>query len=88
MQRESAERDEIISIILQPTAMQTLALDRARAQSVEQHGYSPYRHYCPHKTNIHCIRSSPHPKPTYATEFILNPSYVRIQMFPSEIVHI
>ena len=36
MQRESAQRDEIISTILEPTAMQTLALDRARAQSVEQ----------------------------------------------------
>lgn len=62
MQREAAKRDEIMSTILEPTAMQNLALDRARAQSVEEHGYTPYRHYCPHKTFIQCIRSSSQPE--------------------------
>lgn len=62
MQRESAKRDEIMSTILEPTAMQNLALDRARAQFVEERGYKPYRHYCPHKTYFQCIRSSSQPE--------------------------
>jgi mRNA (2'-O-methyladenosine-N6-)-methyltransferase len=62
MQRESAQQDEIQAAILEPTAMQNLALDRARAQSVEQHGYNPYRHYCPHKTFIQCLRTSMTPE--------------------------
>jgi mRNA (2'-O-methyladenosine-N6-)-methyltransferase len=63
MERESAERSEIMEMTLAPTAMQTLALDRARAQSVAEHGYTPYRHYCPHKTFNQCIRASTHAGP-------------------------
>lgn len=60
MQREAAERTAMMEMTLTPTAMQSLSLDRARAQSVAEHGYAPYRHYCPHKTFIQCIRTSSH----------------------------
>jgi mRNA (2'-O-methyladenosine-N6-)-methyltransferase len=60
MQRETAERAAMMEMTLTPTAMQSLSLDRARAQSVAEHGYTPYRHYCPNKTFIQCIRASSH----------------------------
>jgi mRNA m6A methyltransferase catalytic subunit len=60
MQREAAKRDEILAMTLEPTAMRNLALDRARAQFVEEHGYIPYRHYCPHKTFVQCFHASQH----------------------------
>jgi mRNA (2'-O-methyladenosine-N6-)-methyltransferase len=62
MQREDQKRTEILKTTLEPTAMQKLALGRARAQNVEEHGYTPYRHYCPHKTLVQCIRASPYPE--------------------------
>jgi mRNA m6A methyltransferase catalytic subunit len=58
-QREAAEREEILETTLAPTTMQNLALDRARAQHVQEHGYAPYRHYCLHKTYVQCLRASP-----------------------------
>jgi mRNA (2'-O-methyladenosine-N6-)-methyltransferase len=62
MERETAERSAMMETTLAPTATQSLSLDRARAQSVAEHGYTPYRHYCPHKTFIQCIRASSHPE--------------------------
>ena len=62
MQLEEQKRNEIMRTTLEPTAMQNLALDHARAQYVEEHGYTPYRHYCPHKTFIQCIRTAPYPE--------------------------
>jgi hypothetical protein len=61
-QRESAKQDEIQEAILEPTAMQNLALDRARAQAVEAYGFTPYHHYCPHKTFMQCINAAPRPE--------------------------
>jgi len=58
MQREEAKRSEIVALTLKPTARQHLALHRARAQAVEEHGYTPYRHYCPYKTFVQCRRAS------------------------------
>lgn len=62
MQREEAQRAEIFAMTLEPTAMQNLALERARAQEVHTNGYIPYRHYCPHKTYFQCLRASSHPE--------------------------
>jgi mRNA m6A methyltransferase catalytic subunit len=62
LQRQAKEREEILAITLEPTAMQKMALDITRAQIIEEHGYPSYRHYCSHKTFMQCIRASPHPE--------------------------